>query len=159
MIRHFTLTIQEKHAPKEFPEDGLHIWDITEEVQDYLSQSEVMNGSAIIQTLHTTLALAINENEGGLMRHDFPRLFRQIAPHDDHYYEHDDFEKRTEFDPNEPERINGYSHCRALLLPSSITVIVADGKLRLGTWQKILLFELDGRERKHRKIALMFDGE
>ncbi len=160
MIRHFTFDVGSERAPKTFPSDGLHIYDITAPVQSYLSQSGILNGSAVIQTLHTTLAPALNENETGLMRHDFPRLFRQIAPADGYYYEHDDFEIRTEFDPSKPERTNGHSHCRAILLPPSITVIIMNGTLRLGTWQRVLLIELDGQGRETpRKIAIMFHGE
>lgn len=159
MVQHFTFTVQPKHIPKNFPLDGLHICDITSEIEAYLLESEISNGFAVIQSLHSTLALVLNENESGLMTHDFPRLLRQIAPQYQ-YYRHDDFSKRTEnLDPNGHERVNGYSHCRAIFLPSSLTLIVKDKKLVLGKWQRLLLCELDGHGRKDREITIMFQGE
>lgn len=161
MIQHFTFTVKSEHLPKNFPPDGLHIYDITDDIQSYLSQSGILNGFVIVQTLHTTLAPALNENETGLMRHDFPRLLRQIAPSDSgYYYEHDNFEIRTEFDPSGPERVNGHSHCRAILFSPSITLVILNGVLRLGTWQRVLLLEFDGHGRETpRSVAIMFDGE
>jgi secondary thiamine-phosphate synthase enzyme len=158
-IRHFTFTVQGKYVPEKFPEDGLHICNITEEMNFYLTESGVKNGFAVIQSLHTTLALRINEDEDQLMEHDFPRLLREIAPDGGRYYGHDDFNTRTEFDPDDPERKNGHSHCRAFVLSPSIQVIIQDGKLRLGKWQRVLLIELDGCGRKDRALALMFMGE
>lgn len=162
MIKHFTFTVQEKHIPKNFPSDGLHICDITEEAEMYLAESKIMNGLALIQSLHTTLAIAINENEPGLMIHDFPDMLRRIVPkaRGGHSYEHDDLGFRTEnLDPSEPERENGHSHCRAILLNHSVQIIVKHGKLHLGKWQRVLLIELDGHGRKDRKLAFMFMGE
>lgn len=153
-------TVQSKHLPVNFPNsDGLYIDDITSEIDAYCPQAGISNGLVVIQSLHTTLALVLNENEPGLVAYDFPRILQQIAPKYE-YYEHDDPVKRTEnLDPNEPERVNGYSHCRAMFLPSSITLIVKDAKLVLGKWQRVLLCELDGHGREGREIAIMFFGE
>lgn len=162
MIRQFMFTIQPKHLPTSFSPDGLHICDITHEVENCLRESKIKNGIAIIESLHTTLGLAVNENEPGLMAHDFPDMLRRIAPEagGGYSYEHDDFDARTEnLDPNEPERENGHSHCRAILLPSSITRTIENGTLSLGRWQRILLIELDGHGRKNRKLKFMFMGE
>lgn len=158
-IKNFTFTVQGEYVPEKFPEDGLSICNITDEVVHYLAESKIRNGLAVIQSLHTTLALGINEGEEQLMKHDFPRMLREIAPHGSRYYGHDDFNARTEFDPDDPERKNGHSHCRAFVLSPSVQTIIQDGKLRLGKWQRVLLVELDGHERKDRALALMFMGE
>lgn len=162
MIRHFTFTVQPKNLPKNSSPDGLHICDITDDIETCLKESKITNGLVVIESLHTTLGLAINENEPGLMVHDFPDMLRRIAPTAGgaHSYEHDDFNSRTEnLDPNEPERENGHSHCRAILLPSSITRIIENGRLSLGKWQRVLLIEMDGHGRKDRKLKFMFMGE
>lgn len=162
MIQYFTFTARPEHSPKTFSPDGLHICDITEDVEGYLKESKITNGLVVVESLHTTLGVAVNENEPGLMIHDFPNMLRRIAPEagGDRSYEHDDFDARTEnLDPNEPERKNGHSHCRAILLPSSITRIIENGSLSLGRWQRVLLIELDGHGRKDRKLKFMFMGE
>ncbi|MBI2120587.1 MAG: YjbQ family protein [Parcubacteria group bacterium] len=163
MIQHYTLDVKTLISQKSFPADGFFISDITGEIARCLEHSKIKDGIVAVQSLHTTMALAINENELGLTTHDFPDMLRKIAPmaHGEQSYEHDDldFRKKESLDPNGPERENGHSHCRALLLPHSVQIIVKDGSLRLGTWQRILLFELDGNDRKDRKLALLFMGE
>jgi secondary thiamine-phosphate synthase enzyme len=55
------------------------------------------------------------------------------------------------------ERPNGHAHCRALLLPSSASLNVVDGRLQLGTWQRVFLVELDGP--RDREVSLLAFGE
>ena len=55
--------------------------------------------------------------------------------------------------PNEPE--NGHAHCRHLLLGASETVPVVDGRLHLGTWQRVFLVELDGPRRREVVVQVM----
>jgi secondary thiamine-phosphate synthase enzyme len=159
MIRHFTLALQETHVSKNLPTDGLYIRDITREIETCREESGISNGFVVISSLHTTLALMLNENEPGLVNHDFPNLFRRIIP-EIGVFVHDDLSQRTEnLDPENPERKNGHAHCRAVFLPSSITLIIENGGFVLGKWQRVLLAELDGRERTDRTLKLMFMGE
>jgi secondary thiamine-phosphate synthase enzyme len=103
--------------------------------------------------LHTTVGLAINENEPLLLR-DFQRLLERLAP-GDAGYEHDDFARRYEITVDEP--VNGHAHCRQLLLTGFATLLVEEGKLVLGRWQSVFAVELDGP--RHRELALQLDGE
>lgn len=120
--------------------------DITDDVAAVVGSSGVRRGLAHIYSMHTTAAIRINENEHLLLR-DFERLLERIAPAGDGAYEHDDLGRRVGVLPNEP--MNGHSHCRHLLLSSSETVPVIDGRLELGAYQRIFLVELcSARERR-----------
>jgi octaprenyl-diphosphate synthase len=110
-------------------------------------------GRVHLQSLHTTLGLAVNENEPLLLR-DFQGLLERIAP-EGAGYEHDDFARRLDIAMNEP--VNGHAHCRQLLLTGFTTVLVEDGELVLGRWQSVFAVELDGP--RDRQLALQLDGE
>jgi secondary thiamine-phosphate synthase enzyme len=114
--------------------------DITEDVNAIIADSGVSFGLATVFSRHTTAAIRINENEPLLLR-DMARALRQLAPANA-YYEHNDFGRRT-VNMNEDECANGHSHCQHLLLASSETVPIVDGRASLGTYQRIFLVELD----------------
>jgi isopentenyl-diphosphate Delta-isomerase len=111
--------------------------DITADVAAAVGRSGVQDGQVLVYSHHTTCAVRINENEP-LLLNDFDRLLGSIAPAGG--YEHDDLERRVGVPPDEP--VNGHSHCRHLLLSTSETVPVRNGRLVLGRWQSLLLFEL-----------------
>lgn len=111
--------------------------DITNDVQAVVARAGLSNGQAHVYAQHTTVAIRLNEGEPRLLR-DFVHLLDSLAPAGG--YLHDDLDARDGIGPDEP--INGHSHCRQLLLGSSETVPVIDGRLALGTWQRLLLIEL-----------------
>lgn len=127
--------------------------DITTKLRDAVRESGLRTGRVHLQSLHTTLGLAINENEPLLLR-DFQHLLERLAP-GDAGYEHDDFERRFEISVDEP--VNGHAHCRQLLLTGFATLLVEDGKLVLGRWQSVFAVELDGP--RHRQVAMQMDGD
>ena len=106
-----------------------------------------------LQSLHTTVGLAVNENEPLLLR-DFQNLLEKLAPRGAGY-EHDDFARRMEVALDEP--VNGHAHCRQLLLTGFATLLVEDGELVLGRWQSVFAVELDGP--RERELAIQLDGE
>ncbi len=127
--------------------------DITDRLREEVRRAGMRMGRLHLQSLHTTLGLAVNENEPLLLR-DFQGLLERIAPAGAGY-EHDDFARRMDVAMNEP--VNGHAHCRQLLLTGFTTVLVEDGDLVLGTWQSVFAVELDGP--RHRQLALQLDGE
>jgi secondary thiamine-phosphate synthase enzyme len=131
---------------------GLSVRDITEEVLEAVRQSGVRNGICCIYSPHTTCAIRINELERGIIE-DFEVMLRRLVP-TEHYYAHDDWDRRTEnIVPEEMHLTNGHSHCISLLLgPAGESVPIRDGELCLGTWQRVLFFELD-RERDRRWLV------
>ncbi len=127
--------------------------DVTKLVREEVRRSGLRTGRVHLQSLHTTVGLAINENEPLLLR-DFQKLLERLAP-GDVGYEHDDFARRYEISIDEP--VNGHAHCRQLLLTGFATLLVEEGKLVLGRWQSVFAVELDGP--RHRELALQLDGE
>ena len=131
----------------------LEFIDLTSDVASIVKRSGIRYGMVNVQTLHTTTALIVNENEP-LLIEDLKRLLDQHVPRDGEY-DHNDFSRRVDIPPDEPA--NGHSHCKALYLPSSIMLNVADGKLQLGRWQSLFFIELD--EARDRRISVMVMGQ
>jgi octaprenyl-diphosphate synthase len=127
--------------------------DLTKRLRDEVQKSRLRTGRIHMQSLHTTVGLAINENEPLLLR-DFQKLLERLAP-GDAGYEHDDFARRYEIAVD--ESVNGHAHCRQLLLTGFATLLVEDGNLVLGRWQSVFAVELDGP--RHRELAIQLDGE
>mgnify|MGYP001409935354 CR=1 FL=1 len=109
--------------------------DITELVKGEIPEGD---GLCVVFTPHTTCAIAILENESLLMK-DMESYLERIAPKNG-VYAHDDIEHR---DVPPTERINGFSHIRAMQMTPSMVIPYADGQLLLGEWQAIFLVELD----------------
>ena len=127
--------------------------DITDRLREEVRGAGMGMGRVHLQSLHTTLGLAVNENEPLLLR-DFASLLERLAPADSGY-EHDDFARRFDIAMDEP--INGHAHCRQLLLTGFATLLVEDGELVLGRWQSVFAVELDGP--RHRQLAVQLDGD
>lgn len=108
--------------------------DITSSIADALHEAKISQGICLIYALHTTTGLIINEAEPGLMQ-DMIRALDTLVPAKAGYL-HDRIDD------------NAHAHLQAMLLGNSVMVPVDDGRLVLGTWQRILLVELDGPRRR-----------
>ncbi len=131
---------------------GISMYDLTRKIQEWITESGIENGFVTVTSQHTTTALSINENEERLIE-DIKAFLERLIPADDRYL-HNDIHLR-DCPPDEPE--NAHSHLAALLLGSSEVVPLAEGKLVLGQWQSIMLYELDGP--RTRKVAVQVYGE
>jgi octaprenyl-diphosphate synthase len=127
--------------------------DITDRLRSEVQRAGMRMGRLHLQSLHTTLGLAVNENEPLLLQ-DFESLLERLAPAGAGY-EHDDFARRFDVATDEP--VNGHAHCRQLLLTGFATLLVEDGELVLGRWQSVFAVELDGP--RHRELAIQLDGD
>ena len=127
--------------------------DLTDRLRIEIRRTGLRTGRVYLQSLHTTLGLAVNENEPLLLR-DFQALLERVAPAGAGY-EHDDFTRRLDIKLDEP--VNGHAHCRQLLLTSSATLLVEEGDLVLGRWQSVFAVELDGP--REREVAVQLDGD
>src|SRR5256885_5128683 len=126
--------------------------DLSERIRDEIRKCGLSTGRIHLQSLHTTLGLAINENEP-LLLEDFHALLERLAP-GDAGYQHDDFTRRIDIALNEP--VNGHAHCRQLLLTGFATLLVEKGELVLGRWQSVFAVELDGP--RSRQVAMQLEG-
>ena len=131
---------------------GLTVTDITEEVRDAVHQSGVTEGICNVYSPHTTCSVRVNEWERGFLE-DFAVLLKRLVP-SEHYYAHDDWDRRTENVCEEDMEIgNGHAHCMSMLLgPAGEAIPVQGGELCLGQWQRVLFLELD-RERDRRWLV------
>ena len=114
--------------------------DLTKQLTDIVGKSKIRDGLCNAFLKGTTAALLINENDRMLIE-DIKKTAKQLIP-DEHIYQHPD---------------NAPSHLRAALLGQQLTIPVADAQLTLGTWQSVLLFELDNRDRE-REIIVTVNG-
>jgi secondary thiamine-phosphate synthase enzyme len=144
--RHISIRLTTEH-PTEFI-------DLTERLERIVADAGVRLGILNVQTLHTTTGVIVNEHEPLLLA-DFQALLESTAPGDARY-RHDDATART-VNVTAAERPNGHAHCRAVLLPSAVSLNVVDGRLRLGQWQRVFLVELDGP--REREISALLLGE
>jgi len=125
-------------------EQTLQFVDLTDLVAERVRRSGIDHGLACVQTLHTTTAVIVNENEP-LLLEDMRRRLEALAPAGGSYA-HDDLSLRG--DAQASERRNGHAHCKALFLAPSATLTIVAGRLLLGRWQRLFLVELDaGRTR------------
>jgi len=116
------------------------IINITDKTQKIIQESKIKDGIVTIFVSGSTAALTTIEYEPGLLI-DFPKMLEKIAPKNiDYSHEqmwHDG---------------NGHSHVRASLVGPSITIPFTDSQLLLGTWQQIVLIELDTRSRNRNLV-------
>ena len=140
----FTLHVESSTAPE--------FIDITDSVIDFVHQSEIRNGFAVVFSRHTTAAIAIQENEP-LLLEDMRSLIERIAPKAA-LYRHNDFSVRT-VNMHEDECPNGHSHCQHLTIGTSETIPVVDGNLALGQWQRVFAVELDAERLVSRREVLV----
>ncbi|MSQ11606.1 MAG: YjbQ family protein [Dehalococcoidia bacterium] len=128
--------------------------DITEDIRHVTVESQIQNGFVVVFSRHTTAAVIVNENEP-LLLEDIKKRLEEFAPRHD-YYRHNDFTIRT-VNMEENESPNGHAHCQHLLLGSSQTIPLIEGKLYLGRWQRIFFLELDSP--RAREVVVQVVGE
>jgi len=128
--------------------------DLTDRLEALVAQSGIRFGFVNVQSLHTTAAIVVNENEP-LLLSDFADALERSAP-TRAVYRHDDLAVRT-VNLTADERVNGHAHCRALMLGLSACINVIYGRLHLGAWQRVFLAELDGP--RDREISVLILGE
>lgn len=125
---------------------GPGLYDITDPVSDWVQQADIADGLLTLLIQHTSASLLIQENADPDVLADLQDAFARLAPHAGPY------RHATEGPDDMP------AHIRAALSQSSLSIPVAEGRLRLGTWQGIYVFE--HRDQPHRRqIALHLLGE
>lgn len=131
---------------------GISIFDISTEINTCLDESGIKNGFVVVSSRHTTTAVCINEYEERLLEDIRAFFTRQVPPGDK--YLHNDIHLR-DCPPDEPE--NAHSHLIAMLMGSSESIPVTEGKLSIGQYQSVMLIELDGP--RARQVNIQVIGE
>jgi secondary thiamine-phosphate synthase enzyme len=126
--------------------------DITDKVEEVVSNSGIREGQVLVYCPHTTASIVVNHNEPMLIQ-DFMTILYRLAPVSDRY-SHDLFElnKNVKSDG----RSNGHSHCKAILLGGvSITLPIEKGRLIITERQNIFIAEMDGARTREVIIQVM----
>jgi len=119
--------------------------NITPQVDDALSESGISEGLCLVNAMHITASVFINDNESGLHR-DFERWLEKLAPEKPHsQYEHNGFED------------NGDAHLKRSVMGREVVVAVTNGHLDFGPWEQIFYGEFDGMRKK--RVLIKIIGE
>jgi len=135
------------HEQLEVRTKGKGLYEITDDVQAKIDRCGVRNGTLTVFVQHTSCSLLIMENADPTARRDLEEFFDRMVPEDADYFTHG-----SEGSDDMP------SHIRMVLPRTSETVPVVDGKMQLGTWQGIFLFE-HRRAPHRRKVSVTIIGE
>lgn len=120
--------------------------NITPRVQDCLKESGVREGLCLVNAMHITASVYINDDEGGLLA-DYEQWLEQLAPH----------EPISRYSHNRTGEDNGDAHLKRQVMGREVVVAVTDGKLDFGPWEQIFYGEFDGGRRK--RVLVKIVGE
>ena len=127
------------------PGQGLH--EISDAIPGWLGEQDIASGLLTLFCRHTSASLLIQENAAPAARRDLEAYFKRIAPEDPSLYTHDD---------EGPDDMP--AHLRSALTNSQLSIPVQGGRMLLGTWQGIYLYE-HRRDPHRREVALHLIGE
>ncbi len=115
--------------------------DITDKIQSVIDKAGVKDGSIIVYCPHTTAAITINENADPDVVHDILLTLSELVPHHRSGYQHSEG--------------NSDAHVKSSIIGCSETVLIAGGRMNLGTWQGIYFCEFDGPRRRTVHVQIM----
>jgi secondary thiamine-phosphate synthase enzyme len=119
--------------------------NITREVQAAVRESGVKEGLCLVNAMHITASVFINDDEPGLHK-DYARWLEELAPHDPSLYQH-----------NQTGEDNGDAHCKRQIMGREVVVAITKGELDTGPWEQLFYGEFDGRRRKRVLIKVIGD--
>ena len=128
-----------------FTEDDMEIVNITDEVSEIVVKSKIEEGLCLINSMHITSSVFINDEEAGL-KEDFIKWLENLAPFEKDKYKH-----------NLTGEDNAHAHLKRTIMGREVVVSVSDGKLDLGRWEQVFYGEFDGRRKK--KVLIKIIGE
>ncbi len=120
--------------------------NITREVDRCLKESGIGEGMCLVNAMHITASVFINDDEGGLHQ-DYARWLEELAPH----------EPISRYLHNRTGEDNGDAHLKRQVMGREVVVAVTGGKLDFGPWEQIFYGEFDGRRRK--RVLVKIIGE
>ncbi len=119
---------------------------ITPQVQKAVAESEIREGLCLVNAMHITSSVFINDNESGLHK-DYKRWLEELAPH----------EPTSRYQHNRTGEDNGDAHHKRQIMGREGVIAVTDGRLDLGPWEAIFYGEFDGHRAK--RILIKIIGE
>lgn len=119
--------------------------NITDQVNDCLIESGIQEGLCLVNAMHITASIFINDDESGLHQ-DFREWLEQLAPYDVKKYRH-----------HQTGEDNGDAHLKRQIMGREVVVAVSEGKLDFGPWEQIFYGEFDGMRKK--RVLVKIIGE
>jgi len=120
--------------------------NITDQVERCLKESSISEGLILVNAMHITASVFINDDETGLHR-DYEEWLENLAPHD----------PVSKYQHNRTGEDNGDAHLKRQIMGREVIVAVTDGKLDFGPWEQIFYGEFDGRRKK--RVLVKIIGE
>ena len=120
--------------------------NITEEVESSILKSGIQEGICLVNAMHITASVFINDDENGLHQ-DFEKWLEELAPH----------EPLSNYDHNLTGEDNGDAHLKRTIMGREVVIAITKGKLDFGPWEQIFYGEFDGRRKK--RVMLKIIGE
>ncbi len=120
--------------------------NITDAVSKLVKRSGIEDGICLVNAMHITASVFINDNESGLL-HDYELWLEKLAPH----------EPVTQYEHNRTGEDNADAHLKRQIMGREVVVAITKGKLDFGPWEQIFYGEFDGRRRK--RVLVKIIGE
>ena len=120
--------------------------NITPDIRKLVDQSKVQEGLCLVNAMHITASVFINDNEDGLL-HDYEKWLEELAPH----------EPIEQYKHNDTGEDNADAHLKRQVMGREVVVAITDGQLDFGPWETIFYGEFDGRRNK--RVLVKIIGE
>jgi secondary thiamine-phosphate synthase enzyme len=120
--------------------------NITSDVRNLVVKSKVQDGLCLVNAMHITASVFINDNESGL-HHDYEKWLEVLAPH----------EPIAQYDHNKTGEDNADAHLKRQIMGREVVIAITNGQLDFGTWEQIFYGEFDGRRPK--RVLVKIIGE
>jgi secondary thiamine-phosphate synthase enzyme len=138
-----------KHYRKELwfnAPSRMHFTNITSEIKDCLTESNINEGLLLVNAMHITASVFINDDESGL-HHDYKVWLESIAPH----------APKAQYRHNDTGEDNADAHIKRQIMGREVVVAITNGRLDFGPWEQIFYGEFDGRRKK--RVLVKIIGE
>lgn len=118
--------------------------NITSKIEKIIQKSGIMEGLCLVNAMHITASVFINDNESGL-HHDFEKWLEELAPH----------EPVDQYEHNKTGEDNADAHLKRQVMGREVVVAITNGRLDFGPWEQIFYGEFDGRRPKRVLVKLL----
>ena len=120
--------------------------NITSDIEKLVTKSKIREGLCLVNAMHITASVFINDNEGGLL-HDYEKWLENLAPH----------APTNQYDHNKTGEDNADAHLKRQVMGREVVIAITDGKLDFGPWEEIFYGEFDGKRPK--RVLVKIIGE
>ena len=120
--------------------------NITSDVTKLVTKSKIREGLCLVNAMHITASVFINDNEGGLL-HDYEKWLENLAPH----------APTNQYDHNKTGEDNADAHLKRQVMGREVVIAITDGQLDFGPWEEIFYGEFDGKRPK--RVLVKIIGE